>query len=195
MIVVGIDPGAQGAIAFLDGDTGALLDVQDMPVDRIRIGKAERARVSVAGVLETFRGAAGADCRAFMERLSAMPASHPDPLTGARRTASPRSMLEFGRGGGVLEAALAACGIGLTIVEARTWKLAVRCPTGKDGARARAQQQFPAFARKFDRVKDDGRAESCLLGLYGVMLVGADLRSRAVMEVGVNTKERAVPCL
>jgi crossover junction endodeoxyribonuclease RuvC len=178
MIVIGIDPGMDGAFAFIDSN-GTLQDVVDMPTDRIEVsrakrgarkaGKTERRRISVQGVLALLDGLDGNSCVAFMERLVAMP-SRPDPLSGARRTMGPASMGEFFRGGGIIETALAARGIGLTLVGARTWKVATNCPTGKDAARTRAAQQFPAFAPRFARVKDDGRAEASIIALYGVML-------------------------
>lgn len=44
--VIGIDPGASGAIAILDSDTGHLVDVIDMPTTELTIGGKTKHRVS-----------------------------------------------------------------------------------------------------------------------------------------------------
>jgi crossover junction endodeoxyribonuclease RuvC len=53
------------------------------------------------------------------------------------------------------------------------WKRAVGIPPGKDGAkdaaRSEAIRRFPASAALFARVKDDGRAESVLIAVAGLM--------------------------
>lgn len=172
MILLGIDPGAKGAFAFLDGDTGQLLDVQDMPTARVAVGKSEKVRVSPTGVVGLLAGMGGTDCTAFMERLVAMP-SKADPLTGQRRSMGAASMGQFFRGGGVIEGVLAALGIGLTEVEARTWKAVLRCPREKEGSVERACQMFPLFAGRFRYMHagrpamKDGRAEAAMIAEYG----------------------------
>lgn len=184
MIIIGIDPGMDGAFAFLDA-TGTLLDIVDMPCDRIEVGrstkfrgkkrsaKTERRVVSPRAVLDLLESFKGHNAIAFMERLVAMP-GRVNPLTGKKPVMGATSMLSFGRGGGIIETALTANLISLTFIGAATWKKAVGCPTGKDSARARAAQQFPAFATQFKRVSDDGRAESALIALYGSrVLAGA----------------------
>ena len=57
--------------------------------------------------------------------------------------------------------------------------LAVSCPTGKDAARMRASQQFPAFSSRFKLVKNDGVAEATLIALYGAMVMSGSLGVRA----------------
>jgi hypothetical protein len=189
VIVIGIDPGIAGAFAFLSDD-GVLQDVVDMPTDRIEkaVGAATRGRrratgkvlstkatgnvVSASGVWDLLDGFDGGNAVAFMERLVGMPAKV-DPKTGVRRTMGAASMLSYGRGGGLIEMALLAKGIGLTLVSAVTWKRVVSCPTGKDAARMRASQQFPAFSSRFKLVKNDGVAESCLIAMYGAMTLNS----------------------
>jgi crossover junction endodeoxyribonuclease RuvC len=191
MIVIGIDPGIAGAFAFLL-PPGELLNVEDMPVDKIEkaVGAATRTKrkaagkkvsgkttgrvVSARGIWAFLDGFDGTNAVAFMEKLVGMP-SKVDSATGARRTMGAASMLSYGRGGGLIEMALHAKGISVTMVPAVTWKKAVSCPTGKDGARMRASQQFPAFAPLFKLVKSDGRAESSLIALYGARVIGGKL--------------------
>lgn len=169
-VVIGIDPGASGAIAFL-ADSGELLDVVDMPIDIVRVGKSDKRVISpsrLVSILDVPRGSA----TVFMERLVAMPpkGGTPDPLTGKMRGGSmgATSIASFFRGGGVIEGITAAHGLPLTLVMPNKWKMAVSCPTGKDGARQRAAQQFPNFASHFALKKHDGRAESAMIALYGL---------------------------
>jgi len=53
------------------------------------------------------------------------------------------------------------------------WKRAVGIPPGKDGAkdaaRSEAIRRWPGQAALFARVKDDGRAESALIAVAGLM--------------------------
>ncbi len=168
-IVIGIDPGAGGAIAFLN-TKGELLDVVDMPIDIVRVGKSDKKVISpsrLVSILDVPRGSAVV----YMERLLAMPprGGTPDPLTGkSTGRMGATSTASFFRGGGVIEGICAAHGLPLTLVMPNKWKTAVSCPTGKDGARQRAAQQFPYFADKFTRVRDHDRAESALIALYGL---------------------------
>ena len=162
---IGIDPGASGAIAFLNAK-GELVAVHDMPVDIVKVGKSDKRVISPARLVEIME-APPEGTPVMMERLVAMPAFN--PLTGRRdKTAGITSMASFFRGGGVTEGICASLRLPLTMVMPNKWKAAVSCPTGKDGARQRAAQQFPNFATWFARKKDDGRAEASLIGLYGM---------------------------
>src|ERR1700735_2442275 len=73
----------------------------------------------------------------------------------------------FGRGGGVLEGAIAALGIPYSFIRPAEWKRIVGIKSGanKDASRSLAIRTWPAQARQFARVKDDGRADACLIAL------------------------------
>jgi crossover junction endodeoxyribonuclease RuvC len=79
-------------------------------------------------------------------------------------------MFRFGYGAGAIEGVLAGLGIEVVLVAPTVWKPAMRLGSDKGRARAEAQRLFPALASLFGRVRDDGRAEAALLGLYGVRL-------------------------
>lgn len=151
MIVLGIDPGANGALAFLQD--GRLLGLVDMPTMTVKRGTREVREVNAPG-LATVVNAYGADA-AYIEQVGAMPGQ------------GVSSMFAFGRAVGVLEGALAAAGIPVTKVPPQTWQRAMRVRGGKDGARERAMQLFPKHADMFERKKDDGRADAILIASYG----------------------------
>lgn len=157
MLIIGIDPGAGGAIAFR---FGTMLWTHDMPADVVRSGKSNKRRVSAGQLAAMIRnampyGAVTGDVVAYVEQVGAMPGQ------------GVTSMFAFGRAAGIVEGVLAALEIPTTLIAPTVWKRAVRCPAGKDGARARAAQLFPARAADFARVKDDGRAEAALIAHYG----------------------------
>ena len=147
-MLVGIDPGLSGAIAWLDNE-GRLIEVRDLPVAKAN-GKSELMPAALADMLRE-RPAT----HAFVERVAARPG------------AGVSGMFNFGRGYGQIEGVLAALGVPVTLVTPAKWKAALRIPADKSAARLRAAQLWPGLAGTFSRVKDDGRAEASLIGLYG----------------------------
>ena len=152
MIILGVDPGLSGALAFYDPDTGAL-EILDMPT--LNAGtKGKR-------IIDEYTLAREIDTRsdyikhAYVERVGTRPG---EGAVGA---------FSFGMGYGILHGILAANFIPKTLIPPTIWKKALRVPAEKDGARARASELLPAHAGKWVRVKDDGRAEASLIALWG----------------------------
>ena len=168
MIVCGIDTGTGGAIAFLDADTNELLDVVDMPVHRIQVGKYVRSRVARADLLAILNRARGSPV--FVERPEARPRRTTDHATGKTIMVQPGAagMFSMGESYGCVVMGCAAAMMSLTEVSAGKWKGEIGVPAAKDDARRRAQSLWPADAHRFERVKDDGRAEAALVAYYGV---------------------------
>lgn len=169
--VIGCDPGRTGAFAFLSM-SGELLDVQDMPIGEVVVSGKARKKISAPAVgailrnaLERFGGAIDG-AHFFMEELIAMPSVN--RKTGVRDVKpGTQSMMSFGRGGGINEGACGMAGIPVTIVAPAAWKAAMGCQGGKDGARLRVMQLFPAKADLFAAKGSHNRAEAVLIGLYG----------------------------
>ena len=92
---------------------------------------------------------------------------------GARPGEAAPGAFAFGRCRGVVEGVLGAQGIPTKFLTAPVWKRAIGIPPGKDGskdaARSEAIRRWPMLAEKFARVRDDGRAESALIGLAGLI--------------------------
>lgn len=150
--ILGIDPGASGALVCLCTVTG-MIEVYDMPAVEIRRGTRNVRQVNPAMVVDIIRQAK--PDQAFIEAVHAMPGQ------------GVSSMFAFGRALGLLEGALAGCGVPFTLIPPREWTAAMRVKGGKDGSRNRAAELFPAHAKLFSRVKDDGRADACLIAAYG----------------------------
>lgn len=152
MRVLGIDPGANGALAVLQD--GRLVEILDMPTTVVRRGSREVREVNgpLLGALTAKLGPVDA---AYLELVGAMPGQ------------GVSSMFAFGRAVGVVEGVLGALGIPVSKVPPQVWQRAMRVRGGKDGARERAMQLHPARAESFARKKDDGRADAVLIAGYG----------------------------
>lgn len=154
MIILGIDPGLSGALAFIDGDDPmGSLNVIDMPTSEVlRNGKKKR-EISISELDNCLRRAA--PDVAYLELVGAMPGQ------------GVSSMFSFGRSVGIIEALIVSHRVSYTTVSPRVWQRVVDMRKGKDGARLRAQQLFPHYSNLFDRAKDDGRADAALIAYYG----------------------------
>lgn len=171
IIVIGCDPGLHGAIAILDATNETLLLVEDMPVDKTQVGKSERLRIARPALYALLSRATGA--YGWTERPEARPISFKDKRTGQTQTRQPGAagMFAFGETYGCVIMACTAANIRLTEVRPGIWKKELSLPSAKDDARRRASELFPDFAKAFARVKDDGRAESALIALYGARIL------------------------
>lgn len=164
-LMVGIDPGVQGALAWLTKD-GALVHVADLPMAEVKVGKTMRKRL-VPAVLASML-AERRPSHVYLEEVATRPG---EGAVGA---------FAFGRGFGQLEGLLAGVGLPYTLVRPQTWKGKLHVPADKGSARMIACRLWPAMAKQFARVMDDGRAESALIGYYGCQVRGAaELRMAA----------------
>lgn len=148
----GIDPGASGAVAILT-EEGHFVKVFDMPVFKIKVGKAIKRRVSadlLAHEVSLYPNAV-----AVLEQVSAMPGQ------------GVSSMFAFGEAYGIVKGVFAALKIPAHLVTPGKWKRSMELSANKNGSRAKAIEMWPEHASYFKRVKDDGRAEACLLAEFG----------------------------
>jgi len=147
-IVVGIDPGLTGGIAFL-GSSG--IDIHDMPVAPNAKGKLELDLFGLGSLLvprSTNRNIA------ILEQVHAMPGQ------------GVSSVFRFGQGYGALQMAVIGHGYEVHYVPPATWKKYFGLSKDKGVSRGMASRRFPQAAHHFTRVKDDGRAEAALIALY-----------------------------
>lgn len=150
MRVLGIDPGATGALAILTA-AGQLHDVHDMPV----IDKDVSAALVHHWLLEHADDLG----LAVIEHVHAMPKQ------------GVASSFRFGRGKGVLEGVVAGFHCPVELPSPSKWKRDMGLDRSKDRARQVAIDLWPDHAHLFARVKDDGRAEAALLAEWGRRLL------------------------
>jgi crossover junction endodeoxyribonuclease RuvC len=154
MIIGAIDPGAKGALAFIDTSDLTLV-VWDTPTFKIKSGRTVKTKIDSVNFAEMIRTAAP-DVM-YVERVGAMPGQ------------GVTSMFNFGFAAGILEGLCAMAGIRMEYRRPQEWQQTARVPRGKDGSRARASQLFPKHAMLFSRVKDDGRSDAVCLAYSGVL--------------------------
>lgn len=160
MIVIGIDPGLDGAMAVI----GAIGDVQvfDTPTLVIVSKNGNRREYDLGLMAQRLMVYSDLTVQVFLEQVHAMPGQ------------GVRSMFTMGYGSGAWEGLLAMAGFPVTRVAPQRWKKALLADMGKDkdASRFRAMQLFPAVATQLQRKKDDGRAEALLIAEYGRRLNG-----------------------
>ena len=152
MIYIGIDPGLNGAIAFLDTEKGHL-SVVDMPTFEVKRNNKFKREVSPHGI---------SDVLSLSQKISGVVLERVGAMPGQGVT----SVFSFGRSVGVIEGVLAAEHIPVSIVTPQAWQKAAGVRGGKDGARQRACELFPNYAGLFARKKDDGRADAACMAWY-----------------------------
>ncbi len=150
-MILAVDPGASGALAFFNPTAGTL-DIVDMPTVEVKRGAKNKTEISPQMLAVLIRDRYPSI--AVLERVGAMP---------GQGTAS---MFQFGRGVGMMEGVLAALFIPTEYVTPQAWQKAVGSREGKDGNRQRAAELFPAYANLFARKKDDGRADAALMAWW-----------------------------
>jgi len=144
-IVMGVDPGISGAIAFYFPMVPGRIAVDDVPVAGGEINVAELARL-----IRIHR-----PTMAVIERVSAMPGQ------------GVASMFNFGRSYGDVRGTIGAMDVPMHFVTPQKWKKHFGLSSDKDQSRLRAIRRFPAAAESFKLKKHDGRAEAALIALYG----------------------------
>lgn len=141
-IILGIDPGQHGALAFLRLRDASISDLEDMPVIGNEINAHMMSRlIQGYGPIQT----------AIVERAQTMPKMG---VSGA---------FNYGTGYGKILGILATLEIPIVLSSPSQWKTKWNLGRNKDLARQRASERWPEWSDSFKRAKDDGRAEACLM--------------------------------
>lgn len=150
-LVLGIDPGLEGALAFLD-PIGGTLEIHDMPT--FAVTKTKRKEyVDLWAVRDLVRGRA--IVHTYLEEVTA------SPQMGVV------SAFSFGGGYFGVQGVLIASDTPLTTVRPGIWKTRMRAPADKKQSVARAKALFPRCTEIIG--KKDGRAEAAMLALFGCL--------------------------
>lgn len=151
--ILGIDPGVEGALAFID-PVACTLRVEDMPTYTLTKQKTKRYvdAVLLGGFLR-HRNIA----HAFVEDV------HASPQMGVV------SAFSFGEGYGAVKGALAALAVPLDKVPPAEWKKQMRAPRDKKESRARALELMPSCAAMLKR---PDRAEAAMIAMFGCFRLG-----------------------
>lgn len=170
--VVGVDPGASGAIALLaetDALVPELLEVRALPTEAVQIGKRTSKvldGMALALLLPEWELLHDVVVvKGVCEQVASMPQDR-----------APQAFA-FGRSYGGAVAAIQATRTRVDLVLPSVWRQTAGVPrveTGdrraiKAAARKRASELWPEKAELFRRAKDADAAEAALIGLYGFL--------------------------
>lgn len=148
MRVIGIDPGASGALVLLDN--GQPIEWTTMPVTKV----GSSTRVNAAALTDWI--ASGCCDHVYVEAVHAMPGQ------------GVTSMFNFGHSCGTIMGVLGALGLPHTFVTPQKWKKASGLiGTDKDASRARALQLWPKWRDLDKKAKGQALADAALIAKHG----------------------------
>lgn len=145
MLTLGVDPGLSGALALIN-DSGEVELLADLPIIADRSLKWIDGAALQSMLLDAIRGR---QCRAVVERVSAMPKQ------------GIASAFCFGVGLGSILATLQTLQLPIELVHASQWKRALGLGSDKRASLDKARLLFPSA--DLHLAKHDGRAEALLL--------------------------------
>ena len=155
MLIIGIDPGINGAIClFRDGK---IVDVFEMP--KMAVGKKNKSQVNASQIFNEIQKAVEGEDKAkviaVIEQVSAMPGQ------------GVTSMFNFGQSFGVLKGIFSAMQIPMDFVSPVKWKKYYNLiNTQKDSSRTKAIEFFPYISSKLSRKKDANKADAILIASF-----------------------------
>lgn len=161
-LMIGVDPGLSGAIAFLR-TTDRNLHVFDMPTyTKLNSRKEIEIDTLVALIkpyLTYYRPVA------IVEDVSAM--TYVDRF-GQKRGQGAAASFAFGKSFGIILAVLETLGVNYMTVKPAVWKAQMNLSSDKELSRKLALKIYPRNEKDFALKKHDGRAEAALLCEFGV---------------------------
>jgi crossover junction endodeoxyribonuclease RuvC len=172
MLIIGIDPGLDGAFALYDSEQRRVLEMISIPVLKLTKGKGTKREISPHTLLAMLRdqitGIYPSIDRAFIERVQS------SPQMGVT------SAFNFGRGYGAVEGVIASMGWAVEYVVPAKWKRFFALRPEKDEALQRACQLLPLDTGLWlpqrgvvNQQQCYGRAEAALIAVYGAKMLGS----------------------
>jgi len=161
MIIAGCDPGADGAVCFIDAETMRVLHLIDMPMSAGEL----RVRELATDLLAALDG----------RRCGHMWIERQAPWAGGNRTIGALSAFNLGRRFMAIEAIAACHGWPYEFVSAAKWKRHYGIAATKSLALHMAGKLMPEDAGLWTarrgyctRARGIGRAEAALIALFGI---------------------------
>lgn len=147
--IIGIDPGATGALVILEND----IPIEWSTMPTYKVGSA--TRVNAAKVAHFMDRGIEID-HVYIEQVHAMPKQ------------GVVSMFNFGHNCGTIMGVIAALGYAHTMVTPQSWKKAAGLMgTDKDAARSRAIQLWPTWTDLAAKIRGQALADAALIARFG----------------------------
>ena len=155
MLIIGIDPGINGAICLFKD--GKIVDVFEMP--KMAVGKKNKSQVNASQIFNEIQKAVEGEDKtkviAVIEQVSAMPGQ------------GVTSMFNFGQSFGILKGICSAMQLPIFFVRPAKWKKYFNLiNTEKDASRTRAIEIFPYFSSNLSKKKDANKADAILIASF-----------------------------
>jgi len=153
MIIIGVDPGINGAISIIENKK--ILEVYDTPT--MIDGKKNKRQINSAQVTNIFKERLNINKEVVVvvEQVNAMPGQ------------GVTSMFNFGQSFGVIKGICAALSLPIHFVRPAKWKKHFNLiKTNKDASRTKVIESYPKISNKLHRKKDINRADAILIALY-----------------------------
>ena len=155
MLIIGIDPGINGAICFFKN--GTVIDLMDMPT--MSVGKKNKSQVNGSQIFNEVQKATlnenKKEVLAVIEQVSAMPGQ------------GVTSMFNFGQSFGILKGICSAMSLPMFFVRPAKWKKHFNLiNASKDASRTKAIEIFPYFSTNLSKKKDSNKADAILIASY-----------------------------
>ena len=153
MIIIGVDPGINGAISILENKK--IIEVYDTPT--MIEGKKNKRQINGAQVANIIKE------RINDEKEVVVVVEHVNAMPGQGVT----SMFNFGQSFGVIKGICAALNLPIYFVRPTKWKKHFNLiKTNKDASRTKVIEAYPEISSKLHRKKDSNRADAILIALY-----------------------------
>ena len=153
MRIVGIDPGLNGAIAFLENNR--VLGIFDMPV--MSEGKKNKRQLNSAQLVNILKDNMDDEKNTIIivEQVNAMPGQ------------GVTSMFNFGQSFGILKGICSSMQLPMYFVRPAKWKKYFNLINSKkDASRTKAIEIFPYFSQQLSKKKDSNKADAILISSF-----------------------------
>jgi crossover junction endodeoxyribonuclease RuvC len=164
--VIGIDPGASGAIATLLGTTN-FVEMHDMPSMKVKVGGTMRDRVDTHGIYHLLYQ------KRSLHKIDLVVIEEVQGFTGQSASAA----FTFGKATGLVEGVCVALNLPYQLVSPRVWKKAMSLGSDKSLAVQAATRALPTSRGHWEpgakgaKAIREGRAEAALMAVYGMRFI------------------------
>jgi len=155
MLIIGIDPGINGALCFFEN--GEVRDIVEIP--SMAEGKKNKRQINGPQIYNEIsrriEGFQKKNIAVVIEQVSAMPGQ------------GVTSMFNFGQSFGVLKGICSAMQLPVHFVRPAKWKKYFNLiKTEKDASRTKVIEIFPYISSKLSRKKDSNKADAILIASF-----------------------------
>ena len=153
MIIIGIDPGVNGAISILDKKK--IVNLFEIPT--MIDGKKNKKQINGAQLAKIIKSEIREDKETLVivEQVNAMPGQ------------GVTSMFNFGQSFGVIKGVCAAMNLPIYFVRPNKWKKHFELiKSNKDASRTKATEIYPEISDRISRKKDLNKADAILIARY-----------------------------